>query len=125
MKLKIFLLTAVVALAAAQFARAADVPVRTAVYTENGATASLLAPAQPASATITPVRWWGGYYRPYYAYRPYAPYYAYRPYYAPGPAYYGYRYPVSRPYTYGYNGFYGTGYRGFYGAPAYYGGYYW
>jgi hypothetical protein len=82
--------------------RAADVPVREAIYQSAGATV----PAVNVSQIVVgpPVA-----YRPYRAYyRPYRPYVAYRPYYVPAPR--AYRYgaayaPYGRYYP-GYPGYY-------------------
>jgi hypothetical protein len=109
-------------LSASRILNAADVPVRTAVYTTNDRAAvasNELAATSPGGVKVTPVQYrrWGAYYAPYYGYGYYGPrpYAAYRPY-----VYnYGYAYGVPnyyyggyRPYAYGGYAPYGTFYRG-------------
>jgi hypothetical protein len=127
-------------------ATAADVPVRTAVYTRISGTpapactldlplqipSNLQLPIQvPGAAAVIPAgsyrRYGGyyplsyrGYYRPHYA-PYYAPYYAYRPWYLYGANYAPYGYGYGWPYFYG--GLYGPHWVGYYGSPLLYGGY--
>lgn len=88
-----------------QSLRAADVPVREAIYQSADATVPTVNVSQVVVGPPVVYRPYRAYYRPY---RPYRPYVAYRPYYVPAPR--AYRYgaayaPYGRYYP-GYPGLY-------------------